>query len=293
MTLLIYILFIILGDFILRTLLWFGLGKIFKIEDATIKKAFQACLFYIALYIILSVILNFLFEIPLARTIITMASLFFGIYILKVIFDTTYIKSVAIIIPSLLIIGCFTVVMTINMVQNYKIVSAGNKPTLINGDRVLVNKYVYNSNEPKIGDLILFPYANDPGVPYVKRIIGREGDKIEIKNDILYVNDEQVPLKKVGVYEDAIIKEADEYIETLGDHKYHILDQYQRNDSFGPVIVPENTFFVLGDNRDNSEDSRHYGFVDKRNVKGKAEIIIWSKTPNKFHINWSRIGNTL
>lgn len=174
------------------------------------------------------------------------------------------------------------------IVQAFKIPSGSMKPTLIIGDHLLVNKFIYGIripiidryliqfNKPKRGDILVFKWPKDESKDFIKRVIGIEGDIIEIKNDILYVNGEKVETVYVAKYNDNDISEADRYEEFLGENKHYILDQYVKYEDFGPVTVPENSVFVMGDNRDNSQDSRYWGFVTLNKIKGKALIIYWS-----------------
>ncbi len=185
------------------------------------------------------------------------------------------------------------------VIQAFKIPSGSMKPTLIIGDHLLVNKFSYGIriplidrfliqfNKPKRGDIIVFKWPKDESKDFIKRVIGIEGDVIEIKNDILYVNGEKVVTEYIAKYNDNDISEADRYEEFLGGTKHYILDQYVKYEDFGPVTVPENTVFVMGDNRDNSQDSRYWGFVSLNKIKGKALIIYWSWP------SWERFFNII
>ncbi len=185
------------------------------------------------------------------------------------------------------------------VIQAFKIPSGSMKPTLIIGDHLLVNKFSYGIriplidrfliqfNKPKRGDIIVFKWPKDESKDFIKRVIGIEGDVIEIKNDILYVNREKVVTEYIAKYNDNDISEADRCEEFLGGTKHYILDQYVRYEDFGPVTVPENTVFVMGDNRDNSQDSRYWGFVSLNKIKGKALIIYWSWP------SWERFFNII
>jgi signal peptidase I len=185
------------------------------------------------------------------------------------------------------------------VIQAFKIPSGSMKPTLIIGDHLLVNKFSYGIriplidrfliqfNKPKRGDIIVFKWPKDESKDFIKRVIGIEGDVIEIKNDILYINGEKVVTEYIAKYNDNDISEADRYEEFLVGTKHYILDQYVNYEDFGPVTVPENTVFVMGDNRDNSQDSRYWGFVSLNKIKGKALIIYWSWP------SWERFFNII
>ncbi|HJX34388.1 MAG TPA: signal peptidase I [Desulfatiglandales bacterium] len=185
------------------------------------------------------------------------------------------------------------------IVQAFKIPSGSMKPTLIIGDHLLVNKFIYGIRipivdrfliqfkKPKRGDILVFKWPKDESKDFIKRVIGIEGDIIEIRNDILYINGQKVLTEYVEKYNDNDISEADRYEEYLGDKKHYILDQYVKYEDFGPITVPENSVFVMGDNRDNSQDSRYWGFVTLNKIKGKALIIYWSWP------SWSRFLNII
>lgn len=123
-------------------------------------------------------------------------------------------------------------------------------PTLHNKDRLVVNKISYILYEPEVGDIVTFAYPSDTSVDFIKRIIAKEGDMVEIKDNHLYINGN----KKTETY--------------INENKMA---------DFQKVIVPENSFFVLGDNRNNSRDSRYIdvGFLEEDDIKGKASFRIW------------------
>ena len=174
------------------------------------------------------------------------------------------------------------------VIQAFKIPSGSMKPTLLIGDHILVNKFIYGIKvpfldryiiqiaKPKRGDVVVFKWPRDERKDFIKRVIGIEGDTIEIKNDVLYVNGDRVVTKYVGKYKDNNIAMADNYLEFFKNSQHHILDEYIKHENFGPIIVPENSIFVMGDNRDNSHDSRYWRFVSLNKLKGKAIIIYWS-----------------
>ena len=174
------------------------------------------------------------------------------------------------------------------VVQAFKIPSGSMKQTLQIGDHILVNKFIYGVRipyvrksiiplkKPQRGDIIVFKYPVDPHKDFIKRVIGIPGDKIEIRNKKLYVNQEQVN-DDYGVYTDSRILSA------------NVLPR----DNFGPVTVPEQSLFVMGDNRDESFDSRFWGFVDYKALNGKAFIIYWSWDKENFGVRWDRLGQIL
>ena len=127
-----------------------------------------------------------------------------------------------------------------------KVPSSSMETTIMTGDRVFTFRLSYLFKEPQRGDIVVFPYPDDEEVDYIKRIIGVGGDKIEIKDGVLFINDEKV-------YED------------------YILEPMRRQD-FGPVYVPEEHYFMMGDNRNVSGDSRYWDnmFVSRDKIKGKA-----------------------
>jgi signal peptidase I len=174
------------------------------------------------------------------------------------------------------------------VVQAFKIPSGSMKDTLLIGDHILVSKFIYGVkipfaqatiipiSNPKRGDIVVFRYPEDLKKDFIKRVVGIGGDMIEIKNKKVYVN-------KKWVNAD-FVKHTDPHI---------FPGQISQRDNFGPVTVPKNALFVMGDNRDNSHDSRFWGFVDLKEVKGKAFMIYWSWNKERFGVRWSRLGDIL
>ncbi|MEJ5301475.1 MAG: signal peptidase I [Thermodesulforhabdaceae bacterium] len=200
-----------------------------------------------------------------------------------------YVKSIIIALMLALLIRAF-------VVQAFKIPSGSMIPTLLIGDHILVTKFTYDVKIPFIdttiwhratptrGDIIVFKYPLDPGKDFIKRVIGVPGDKVFIKNKRVYVNDREL--------EEPYVQHTDSRI---------LPAELSPRDNLGPINVPPNSFFVMGDNRDESYDSRFWKFVDISAVKGKAFIIYWSwnsnghlsLNPNKFFVRWSRIGRLI
>jgi signal peptidase I len=174
------------------------------------------------------------------------------------------------------------------VIQAYKIPSGSMKPTLQIGDHILVSKFNYGVKlpflrstliplgTPKRGDILVFIYPEDRSKDFIKRLIGLPGDTIEIRNKKIFLN--SLPLNDThGVYVDNLI----------------IPGSVQPRDNFGPVTVPEDSIFVMGDNRDESYDSRFWGFVKMKDVLGKALIIYWSWNHEDTWVRWGRIGTIL
>jgi len=174
------------------------------------------------------------------------------------------------------------------IVQAFKIPSGSMKPTLQIGDHILVNKFIYGVKvpflrntiipvgDPKRDDIVVFIYPQDRSKDFIKRVVGVSGDTIEIKNKKIYINGKAYN-DQYGVY-------VDQYI---------IPGSLQPRDNFAPFTVPPNAVFVMGDNRDQSYDSRFWGVVDLRDVMGKAFIIYWSWDSEAFGVRWSRLFNLL
>jgi len=224
-----------------------------------------------------------------------------------------YIEAISIAILLALLIRAF-------VIQAFKIPSGSMIPTLLIGDHILVNKFIYGLNipftdtrvlifnQPKRGDIIVFSFPQNKEKPectstinniekrlqtswqngnpvylfqddckdFIKRVIGIGGDKIEIKDKNVYVND--------TLQHEPYIEHSDPDIEKA------------TRDNFGPFIVPHNSIFVMGDNRDQSYDSRYWGVVSMDEIKGKAFIMYWSwNNDGSFlaKVRWSRIGRLL
>ncbi len=178
------------------------------------------------------------------------------------------------------------------IIQAFKIPSSSMEPTLQVGDHILVNKFIYGIKipftdmklfqfkKPKRGDIIVFIYPRDRSKDFIKRVIGMEEDKVEIIRNKIYINDKLIN-DPWGQY-----NEKSDWIRYL-----------QPTEKFGPVIVPKESLFVLGDNRDNSQDSRFWGFVNINAVKGKAFIIYfsldWYAQNLLDKIRWVRFGKLI
>ena len=169
----------------------------------------------------------------------------------------------------------------------FNITSGSMEPALLVGDSILVNEVIYGVKipllrktiirvtDPKRDDLVVFIYPEDRSMSLIKRVIGVAGDKIEIVNKKIFINDKAYK-DSYGVFKDS-----------------NVLPQSEEpRDNYGPVTVPENSIFVMGDNRNESMDSRYWGFVDLQDVEGKAFIIYWSWDRDIHRPRWKRFGLT-
>ena len=176
------------------------------------------------------------------------------------------------------------------IIQAFKIPSGSMLETLQIGDHILVNKFIYgikipftdgkvlvSIKDPKKGDIVVFKYPEDPSKDFIKRVIATGGDTVQIINKKLYVNDKPVNGQEYASHKSSQIYSA----------------MVSPRDNLRKIKVPENKLFVMGDNRDNSHDSRFWGFVDLKAVKGQAFIIYWSWNKSEFGVRWSRIGDIL
>jgi len=177
------------------------------------------------------------------------------------------------------------------VVQAFKIPSGSMEPTLLVGDYLLVNKFIYGIRipftetklfefkKPQRGDVIVFVFPLDPSKDFVKRVIGTEGEKVEIIDSKIYINGKPI---------------ADPWghFEKIGSKAYR-----QSVENFGPVVVPKDSLFVMGDNRNNSQDSRFWGFLRTNAVLGKVLILYFSWDQHAVNmldvVRWSRVGKLI
>ena len=182
------------------------------------------------------------------------------------------------------------------IVQAFKIPSGSMLPTLLIGDHLLVNKFIYGIRvpfsgkiivpivDPSKGDVVVFKFPKDRSIDYIKRVVGTPGDTVEIKNKKVFVNGIAAEDPHAHLSSPAILDA-----------------QKSPRDNFGPILVPEDLIFVMGDNRDNSYDSRFWGFVDQKDILGKAFILYWSWDIDKSlfsadrfkSIRWGRVANLI
>lgn len=180
-----------------------------------------------------------------------------------------YAEAIVIAVVLALIIRTF-------VVQAFKIPSGSMIPTLQIGDHILVNKFIYRFEKPERGDIIVFKYPKDPSRDFIKRLIGQPGDALEIRDKRVYVN-------------------GNPLIEPYTIHENNDVSLYipPNRDNFGPITIPEGYFFVMGDNRDCSLDSRFWGLLKEDLIKGKAFIIYWSWDSERKWVRWNRFAKML
>jgi signal peptidase I len=177
----------------------------------------------------------------------------------------------------------FALIIRTYIVQAFKIPSGSMIPTLLIGDHILVNKFIYGTQvpfsnkkilciaHPKRGDIVVFKYPEDLNKDFIKRVVGIGGDIVEEKNKVIFVNGKPIN-------------------EPYAQHTDDSINNGEPRDNFGPYLVPNGKLFVMGDNRDQSYDSRYWGYVDLALVKGKAMVMYWSWDSAKSFPRFGRIG---
>ena len=192
------------------------------------------------------------------------------------------------------------------LVEPFRIPSNSMMPTLLVGDFILVNKYAYGirlpvlnnkvveMGEPERGDVVVFRYPKDPSVDYIKRVVGLPGDRVGYYNKIIYINSEPVGQVPAGVYigvgSGISMSGASERQEQLGEVLHDILVMPRTPGLEGEYVVGEDEYFVMGDNRDNSNDSRYWGPVPESNLVGKAFRVWMNWDGANGGVDWDRIG---
>lgn len=199
------------------------------------------------------------------------------------------------------------------IVSPFRVPSGSMEPTIVPNDFIIVNQFAYglrlpvlntkvvSIGEPKRGDVVVFRYPGDPKVDFIKRAVGLPGDHVVYKDRQLTINGKLVETKLIGDGWDLEEPVAPDvatwtYEETLGTAKHRIYGWKSgaRSDAPVDVIVPKNMYFMMGDNRDNSGDSRFFGFVPEENIVGKA-VVIWFSWAGfrEGLVRWSRLGSLL
>jgi signal peptidase I len=167
-------------------------------------------------------------------------------------------------VEAILVAVVIAVILRMFVVQAYRVSSGSMENSLQEGDFVFVNKFCYRFAEPQINDVIVFEFPMNTTKDYIKRIVALPGQKVEIRNKQLFV-DSQLVVDIGGVSH---------------NDPQNLPEVYSQRDFFGPLTVPANQYFVMGDNRDDSQDSRFWGCLDRSHIKGKAVFIYFSWTPD-------------
>jgi signal peptidase I len=212
--------------------------------------------------------------------------------------------------------GLFPVILIVFLLRSFlfepfKIPSGSMIPTLLVGDLILVNKFHYGvrlpvinkkivaNHDPKRGDVMVFRYPVDPRQDYIKRVVAIPGDEVAYLNQTLYINGQKAPLKALGdFYDEDSLRNSPMFSEKLGELEHRILVEPRRQAYYGAdpksfpkhencrysaegltCKVPDGHYFVMGDNRDNSQDSRFWGFVPDENIVGRA-FFVWMNFGN-------------
>lgn len=184
--------------------------------------------------------------------------------------------------------------------EPYRIPSGSLKPTLLVGDFILVNKFDYgirlpvihkkilSMGEPKRGDIVVFREPPTESRNLIKRVIGLPGDRVSYKDKVLYINGKEISQEFKSASMDVIEKQ-----ENLLGVTHHIYQSPAREDDDFDVVVPAGKYFMMGDNRDDSADSRAWGFLPEENIVGKATHIWMSVDTPKHPVRWERIGEKI
>jgi signal peptidase I len=197
-----------------------------------------------------------------------------------------YFESIVIAVIMALFIRTF-------VVQAFKIPTGSMEPNLLIGDHLLVNKFVFApgsferallpTRDIRRGDIVVFKYPEDPERDFIKRVIGLPGDIVELRDRRVYINGKPVD------------EPYAHYLPRPADASLHEATSEDVREVYGPVAVPADGYFMMGDNRDNSQDSRYWGFLPRDYVKGRALFIYWSFAPDEslsgvvLNTRWGRL----
>ena len=206
----------------------------------------------------------------------------------------------------------FVVVPVKSSLADWNWVPTGSmNPTILDGDLIYVNKIAYDLrfpltmhrlakwSDPQRGDIVIF-FSPEDGTRLVKRVIGQPGDTIEMRNNVLFINGEPVEYQRVTEYKDDLPHNLkDKSVVAIEDldgftHPVMSIPSIPAMRNFGPMVVSKDHYFVMGDNRDNSRDSRYFGFVERKSIVGKAKGVIGSfDITDKFQPRLDRFFSTL
>jgi len=199
---------------------------------------------------------------------------------------------------AILVAVALTLVIRTFVIQAFRIPTGSMEDTLLVGDFLFVNKFLYAApipftdartpaiRQPRRGDILVFKYPKDPSRDFIKRVVGLPGDTIEIKDKVVFVNGEPQP--------QTFVKFTSSRIQPKEYQNPVIYPPGAGNrDNYGPYVVPQGNYFMMGDNRDNSDDSRFWGPLDGHLIKGKALFIYWSWNKEKMRPRLSRLGRII
>jgi signal peptidase I len=203
----------------------------------------------------------------------------------------------------------FVLVLRSFIVEPFRIPSSSMMPTLLIGDFILVNKFSYgvrlpvvntkiiDIGKPERGDIMVFRYPKNPSLDYIKRVIGLPGDKVGYFDKHVYINGQRISQEPLGLYQG--VGQGDNMTnsllqrELLPLQEHDILIMSERPSIEGETIIPEGHYFMMGDNRDNSNDSRYWGTVPEENIVGKAFMIWMNWDSSNQGVDWKRLGSTI
>ncbi|SDU66790.1 signal peptidase I [Desulfobacula phenolica] len=269
------------------TFLTIGLGHVYS------GKAQKGIILYLGQYLGLLICMVFLFIYPSLVVIVLFVLLGFAYFLYSLIdsiqvskkgrdsyqlkkYNSWYSYLGILLLSSFIIQPTISNSIKKHIIQAYKIPDGSLKPTLLIGDQILAKTGLSLKSGIEKGDMVIFPYPQDPSKDFIKRVVAVGGETIEIKEKKVFINGK-------------LINEP--FILHLDNRM--IPPNLAQRDTMPAIKVPDDSLFVMGDNRDNSHDSRFWGFVKKSSVTGKASIIYWSWDRKDFKIRWDRIGKTI
>ncbi len=217
------------------------------------------------------------------------------------------VRSVGLLLVLLFVVRAF-------VVEAFKIPTTSMEGTLLAGDFLLVNKAVYGAEIPGVGitlpalaipergEVVVFHPPHDPGKHYVKRLVGLPGHTLEMRNKLLYLNGEELyePYTSHHDWDGDTVHPGMSWQNEFLKNPVATRRYRPSRDNWGPLVIPGGSFFMLGDNRDNSEDSRYWGLVDREKIKGRPWRVYYSSEPGQAglgswfqEVRWGRIGGRI
>jgi signal peptidase I len=278
--LLLMAIFILLNMFVFAPFLFMGISRkqFFTKTPFTYNQSLKLCVQIVIVSLLSQLIkVGIKFYLPpffsLLNIIVSAGVFVLIIFLIKLKFNTTVTKAIFIHIICIIFAAIIAVSYKSFVCQAYKIPAGSNIPTVLIGDHILVNKPVYRFASPERGDFVIFKSPKNENTEYLKRVIALPNEQIEIRNKKIFINGQPI---------------NEEYIVNT-DNEVNTRDISPR-DNLGPITVSEDSYFLLGDNRDNSFDSRFFGSINIKKIKGKADIIYFSYNKETKTIRTDRIG---